>query len=120
MDIPKKYFQDKFVLLLLSANVFITVLVIVLITFRIGSGHSDFIVQCRDCSNFQSISRFSNGSVLDIWAFGIFALAVAVFHTILSIRLFKINRQVSVIALGLGTLLLVISLIVSNALLYLR
>lgn len=120
MEIPKKYFQDKLVLLFQSINVFLALLVIALIAFRIGPGHTDYIVQCRDCSNFQSISRFSNGSVLDIWAFCIFAIAVAVFHTILSIRLFKINRHVAVIILALGTLLLVISLIVSNALLYLR
>ncbi|HET8708748.1 MAG TPA: hypothetical protein VFL85_00540 [Candidatus Saccharimonadales bacterium] len=120
MEIPKKYFQDKFVLLFLSINVFLMVLIAALIAFRIGPGHTDYIVQCRDCSNFQSISRFSNGSVLDIWAFSLFALAVTVFHTVLSIRLFKINRHVSVIVLAMGTLLLVISLIVSNALLYLR
>jgi hypothetical protein len=120
MEIPKKYFQDKLVLLFLSVNVFLTVLIIALIAFRIGSGHTDYIVQCRDCSNFQSISRFSNGSALDIWAFSVFALAVTAFHSLLSIRLFRINRHVSVIVLALGSLLLVISLIVSNALLYLR
>lgn len=120
MDIPKKYFQDRLVLLFLSANAFIMVLTLVLIALRIGSGHSDYIVQCRDCSNFQSISRFSNGSAIDILAFMAYSIVITAFHAVLSIRLFHISRQLAVVVLALGTLLLVISLIVSNALLYLR
>jgi len=117
MNLPKKYFQDKLVLLLLSVNTFITVLSLVLIALRVGSGHTDYLVQCRDCSNLQAIGRFTKGDVTDILAFMAFALGVMAIHTFLSIRLFNIHRQLAVVVLALGTLLLVITIIVSNALL---
>jgi hypothetical protein len=120
MNIPKKYFQDKLILLLLSVNAFIVLLTLVLIALRIGSGHSDYIVQCRDCSNLQAISRFAKGGITEILAFMIYSVVIMAIHSILSVRLFRINRQLSVVVLALGTMLLVTSLIVSNALLFLR
>jgi hypothetical protein len=117
MNFPKKYFQDKLVLLLLSANAFLTVLVLVLIALRIGSGHTDYLVQCRDCSNIQAVGRFTKGSLSDILAFMVYAAMVMAVHTLLSIRLYRVHRQLAVIILALGTLLLVIAMIVSNALL---
>jgi hypothetical protein len=120
MEIPKKYFQDKVVLLLLSVNAFLVVITAVMIALRIGSGHADYIVQCRDCSNVQAISRFIKGGIGEILAFMVFSVGIAVAHTILSIRFFKINRQLTVVVLAMGTLLLVLSFIISYALLLLR
>jgi len=43
-----------------------------------------------------------------------------VFHVFISLRVFLIHRQLAAVVLALGTLLLVLALIVSNALLVLR
>lgn len=120
MKFSKQYFQDKFILLLLSVNAFLVVLTILLILFRLGSGHTDYLVQCRDCSNLQAIGRFTKGSLTDILAFIVFVLGVFSIHTGLSARLFSIHRQLSVVVLAMGTLLLVTTMIVSYALLSLR
>ena len=53
-------------------------------------------------------------------AFVGFVLLVLVAHTMLSLRTYRIHRQLSVVVLALGILLLVLALIVSNALLLLR
>ncbi len=120
MNFPKTYFQDKLVLLLLSINAFLMMLTIIFIALRLGSGHSDYLVQCRDCSNLQAIGRFTKGGLTDILAFIVYVLAIFGIHTALSVKLFAIHRQLSVVILSLGSLLLVIAMIISYALLSLR
>jgi len=121
MTISKKYFHDHLVLLLLSINVFLTLLASVLILVRISTGHgSGFFVQCRDCSNPAAIGRFTTGTVVDLLAFIVFVFVVLAVHTVLSMRAYDIHKQLSVAILGLGILLLVLAIIVSNALLVLR
>lgn len=120
MTVPKKYFQDKLILLLLSVNAFLMAFTLIQIALRIGSGHSDFIVQCRDCSNLQSISRFTKGSIAQILAFMVFVIGIMGAHSILSVKLYHIHRQLSVVVLAMGSLLLLLALLVSNALLMLR
>ena len=120
MTIPKKFFQDKIILLLLSVNAFLTAFVLIQIALRVGSGHADYIVQCRDCSNLQSISRFTKGGITQILAFIVFALGVMGIHSVLSVKLYAIHRQLSIVVLAMGSLLLLLALLVSNALLMLR
>lgn len=114
----KSYFQDRLVLLLLSVNAFMALLGTLLILFRIGSaGRNGFIVQCRDCSDMGAINRFTTGHAADILAFIGFALIVLVTHVFLSWRSYRIRRQLSLVILVLGTLLLIEATIVSYALL---
>lgn len=121
MATPKKYFHDHLVLLLLSADAFLTLLASAFILLRLSSGHGNgFIVQCRDCSNPLAINKFTTGSVTDLLSFIAFAFVVLGIHTLLSMRAYRIHRQLAVTILGLGVLLLVLTIIVSNALLVLR
>lgn len=117
MHIPKKYLNDKLVLLLVSVNVFLTLLTIILIALRLGSGHSSYIVQYR--ANL-GINAFQTGSIVDLLAFMAFVVIVVVLHTVLSIKTYRIHRQLASIILALGSVLLVVAIIVSNALLVLR
>ncbi|HSW37319.1 MAG TPA: hypothetical protein VLG37_03050 [Candidatus Saccharimonadales bacterium] len=118
---PKKYFHDHFVLLLLSINAFLTFLATVFILLRLSTGHGNgYIVQCRDCSNNLAINRFTTGSVTGLLSFIGFAFLVLTIHTVLSMRAYHINRQLSTAILMLGVLLLVLTIIVSNALLVLH
>lgn len=118
MTIPKKYFHDRLVLLLLSINVFLAFLATVWVLFKLDSGRSaGYIVQYRGSLG---ISALKTGDASELIGFIGFAVLVLVVHTILSIKAYNIKREVSVVILGFGVLLLVLSIIVSNALLVLR
>jgi hypothetical protein len=118
MPAAKNYFQDRLVLLLLSVNAFLAFLATLSVLFRLqGAGSNGFIVQYRADLG---LSAFKTGSGLSIVSFIAFAILVFAIHALLSLRTYHIRRQLSVVILSLGTLLLVLSIIVSNALLVLR
>src|SRR3954470_15585177 len=97
MATPKKYFHDHLVLLLLSVNAFLAVAGSIFILVRLSTSHGNgFIVQCRDCSNPAAINKFTTGSVVDLLSFIAFAALVLTIHTILSLRAYKIHRQLAV------------------------
>ncbi len=121
MAISKKYFHDHFVLLLLSINAFLTIVGTIFILLRLSTGHgTGFIVQCRDCSNPLAINKFTNGSIVGLLSFVAFLVLVLAVHTILSMRAYKIHRQLAIGILALGVLLLIMTIIISNTLLVLR
>ena len=118
MAAPKKYFHDHFVLLLLSINAFLAVAGSIFILLRLSTSHgTSYIVQYRASLG---IDAFKTGSVTDLIAFIAFALLVLAIHTVLSMRAYRIHRQLAITILSLGILLLVLTIIVSNALLVLR
>jgi len=112
-----KYFHDRLVLLLLSVNVFLTLLASLSVLLRLQGGGDGFIVQYRAQLG---ISAFKTGSVSHMLAFVGFAILVLIAHTFLSWRTYAIKRQLSILILALGSLLLIMNVIVSNALLALR
>lgn len=115
---PKKYFQDHFILLLLSVNAFLAFGTIALILVRLSAGHGDsYIVQYRSSLG---INAFQTGSVIDILSFIAFALLVLAIHTLVSLRVYQLSRYLAVVTLSLGALLLVLTMIISNALLVLH
>lgn len=117
MNIPKQYFQDRFILLVLSANVFLVIITLLFLFFRIGTGHSVYFIQYRQNLGADA---FTAGSLWQLLSFGLFAVFVAAFNLFLSIRMYLIHRQLSVVVLGMATVLLLFGLVVSNALLILR
>jgi hypothetical protein len=112
-----KFFHDRLVLLLLSVNTFLALLITLSVLFRLQGAGTGYIVQYRAQLG---IGAFKTGSVSQILAFVVFAVFVVVAHTMLSQRAYHLRRELSVLILGLGTLLLVIGVIVSNALLALH
>jgi hypothetical protein len=118
MATPKKYFHDHLVLLLLSVDTFLAFLASIFVLLRLSAGHGNgYIVQYRPVLG---INSYKTGSVTGLLSFIAFALVVLAIHVILSMRAYHVHRQLAVVILGLGTLLLVLSIIVSNALLVLR
>lgn len=118
MATPKKYFHDHFVLLLLSINAFLAVAGSIFILLRLSTSHgTGYIVQYRASLG---INAFKTGGVADILAFIAFAVLVVAIHTLLSLRIYPIHRQLAITVLSLGILLLVLAIIISNALLVLR
>ncbi|HEX7633147.1 MAG TPA: hypothetical protein VF401_02355 [Candidatus Saccharimonadales bacterium] len=118
MATPKKYFHDHLVLLLLSVNAFLAVAGSIFILVRLSTSHGNgYIVQYRSSLG---INAFKTGSVVDLLAFVGFALLVLAIHAMLSLKVYHIHRQLAIAILSLGILLLLLTIIVSNALLVLR
>jgi hypothetical protein len=118
MATPKKYFQDHVVLLLLSINVFLAFSTAVFVLLRLSAGHGNgYIVQYRSTLG---INAFLPGGVSSLLSFIAFAFLVLVVHATLSMRTYRISRQLTLIILSLGILLLVLAIIISNALLVLH
>jgi len=114
----RSYFHDHLVLLLLSVSGFLAFFGSVYFIIRIASSHgSAFIVQFR---SILGINAFKPGSLMDMLAFVVFAIMVFVVHGVLSYRTYHIHRQLTITILSLGSLLLLLNIIVSNALLVLR
>lgn len=118
MASTKKYFHDHLVLLLLSINAFLAIFGSIFMLLRLSTGQgSGYIVQYR--SNL-GINAFQTGSVIDLLSFVAFAALVLAAHSILSLKAYHVHRQLAIAILGLGILLLVLTIIISNALLVLR
>ena len=119
MHIPKKYLHDKFVLSFLSIILFLMLVCIILVLLRFGSSGATngYIVQFR--ANL-GISAFKTGSLTSILSFPLFAVLTSVIGIVLSAKVYAIRRQLALTVMALTTLLLVLAIIVSNALLVLR
>lgn len=118
MDIPKNYFHDRLVLLLLTVNAFITGLVSILILLRLDSSRAEsYIVQYR--SNL-GVDAFQSGGSSTFIAFIVFVLLIMGMHTVLSMRVYQKHRQLALLVLYFALFLLVMALFVSNALLVQR
>ncbi len=118
IQVPEKYFHDRLILLLLSVNTFVVLLNTVLVLLRLDTGRADsFIVQYR--ANL-GLSGFEVGSATTFWSFILFGVLVLVGNTLLSMRIYEMHRRYALVILALSTLLIVLTLIVTNALLTLR
>lgn len=118
MASAKKYFHDRMVLLLLSVNGFLMILAVLSVLLRLGGGGEGFIVEYRE--NIGVSNAFKPGQVGQILVFIAFTLLVFGVHTLLSHRVYAIRRQLSLLALAMGSVLLGLTIIVANALLALH
>jgi hypothetical protein len=118
MSGEKKYFHDHLVLLLLSLNAFLAVAGSIFILLRLSTSHgTSYIVQYRSSLG---VNAFQTGTVVQLISFVAFAALALAVHTMLSLRAYKIHRQLAITILSLGILLLILGVIISNALLALR
>jgi hypothetical protein len=112
----QKYFHDRVVLLLLSANIGLAILTAVSLLFRLSSSSNQvYITQFRQNCAFEC--TFKQGGKSGLISFIIFVLLVTGFHAFMSKRIYHVRRHLSLIILGLGTVLIVMAAVVSNALL---
>ncbi|HSX45133.1 MAG TPA: hypothetical protein VLF39_03460 [Candidatus Saccharimonadales bacterium] len=117
MTIPKNYFRDRLILLLVSINVFLTLLGCGLIALNLSGSASSasYIVQYR--ANL-GLSAPKVGNASTFIEFMLFAVFTLVFNNILSIRVYHIKRHFSIVILSLTLLLLLLVVVVSNVLLF--
>jgi len=116
---PKKFFHDQLVLLLLTVNAFLALFVIVSVLLQLSSSNTaSYIVQYRP--SFGEVNSFQSGSIIELFSFIVFGLLALITHTLLSLRAYKVRRQLALAILSLGILLQLLNVIISNALLSLR
>lgn len=113
----KKFFHDRWILLLLSASLFVTVFNTLAILLRLDSSRGSYIVQYRDNLG---LGAYKAGDSSTFWLFIIFGIMIFVFQILLSRRAYKMHRQYAIVISALCLLLLVLTLLVSNSLLALR
>jgi hypothetical protein len=118
MATSKKYFHDHFVMLLLSVNAFLVLAGSVFILLRLSTSQGNgYIVQYRPSLG---INAYRTGSVVELVGLVAFLLLVLGIHSVLSYRAYRLHRQLAIMVLALGTLLAILTIIISNALLVLR
>jgi hypothetical protein len=117
--IPKKYFYDKIVLLLLSILSFLVVITVLSVLIRItaGQGSGDYFIEYRSNAG---ISAFQTGDLMAVLSFIAFVGVTLIISVVLSMKSYRIKREISLIVLALGIVLTLVAAIVSNALLALR
>lgn len=66
------------------------------------------------------ISAFKTGGITAILSFVLFALLILIINVALSVRTYEVRRELSIAVLASGVLLLILTIVVSNALLVLH
>ena len=117
MATEKRYIHDKLILLIVSTNFFLAILSAIMLILRLGNSSPNYhIIQYR---SDLGLSAFKNGTEVSLYAFIVFVWITVIVSTILSYRSYSIKRDFSIIILSLSLLLIVLSMIVSNALIVL-
>ena len=113
----RPYFHDRFVLLLLTINIFLTFVCIAAVLLRLGDTGNSYIQSYR--ANL-GLNAYNVGGVGQIISFAVFSLAVLIGQFYFSFKLYDVRKQIAWIVMLMATLLLLLSIIVSNSLLQLR
>lgn len=114
MSTPKRYIHDRLILLLLSVSAFFVIFGSLQIALRLGGRNSGYIVEYR--ANL-GVSHFKPGSAWGVANFIFFMLLIMAVNTFISLRIYHVRRQYAATVLGLGIVLLILTIVVSNALL---
>lgn len=117
MSNTRKFFHDRFILFMLTINVFLASVIVISVFFRLGDTSENYIQSFR--SNL-GLSAITVGGVGEIISFAIFAVALTVAHVFMGLQFYKIRITVAWTLMVLTSLLLLLCLIVSSALLQLR
>ncbi len=119
MTDTKHFIQDRTALLLVSANSFLALAAVVLVLLKVNAtkGTVNYIISYRASLG---IDGYTQGGVWDIMSFVAAALIFLVIAIFLGYRTYRIRRELSLVILALTLPLLVLLIIVSNALLFLR
>jgi hypothetical protein len=88
-----------------------------MLLLRLGNSSPNYhIIQYR---SDLGLSAFKNGTALSLYAFLVYVWLTLVIGAVLSYKTYYVRRDYSIIVLALGSLLIILSMIVSNALIVL-
>jgi hypothetical protein len=118
MTIPSRYFHNRSILLFLIINSTLVLIGTLLILFRLDSDTTtSYIIEYR--ANL-GIGEYEIGSSLDVAGFVFFLLINFLLSVLISLRTFAYRRHVAVMILAICSLVSLLTIIVSNALMALR
>jgi phosphate starvation-inducible membrane PsiE len=118
MEIPKKFLQDKTILLLVTLIMLLLVIGVswVLLRFDVSKNPTTVVAYRPNISG----ASYQSGKPVDIYSMAVYIAITAVAGVFLSARIYKIRRSVSVFLLSSTVLLLILATIVANSLISLQ
>jgi phosphate starvation-inducible membrane PsiE len=118
MEIPKKFLQDKTVLLLITLIMLLLVIgvSVVLLRFDVSKNPTTVVAYRPNISG----ASYQSGKPIDIYSMALYIVITAVAGVFLSARIYKIRQAVSVFILSSTALLLILATIVANSLISLQ
>lgn len=112
----KKFFNDRTMLLLTAGNTLLAALSVLSIVLRLGTTtHTEGLI--GEYRSNLGLSAFHPGDTLTFVGFILFIVLVLGYHTLLAYRVYHVRRDLTLVVMGLGTLLILLAAIVSNSLL---
>lgn len=118
MQLSKKFFYDRLVLVLLALNTFFALVGSLFLLLRLDGGDGgSYIVSYRSNLTFDA---FAAGSAVHFVYFVVVSVFILLLHSYVAMRLYEPRKGFSLVVLALGTLLLALIMIVTNALFVLR
>ena len=118
MVAPKKYLNDRVVLLLLTLMGIMLVIGVSLVLMRFDPSRNPTTTIAYRPS--VTGTQYQSGKPLDIYLMAVFMLLTAAAALVLSVRTYHIRRFLSVFILASTLFLLTVAIIVSNALISLQ
>jgi hypothetical protein len=118
MDIPKKFLQDKAVLLLITLIMLLLVIgvSVVLLRFDVSKNPTTVVAYRPNISG----ASYQSGKPVDIYSMAFYIAFTAVAGVFLSARIYRVRRAVSVFILSSTAFLLILATIVANSLISLQ
>jgi hypothetical protein len=113
----KKYFQDRPILFLNLVVILGTLINIISTVLRIDTSQNIVILRYQVALG---LAGFERGSMLQLYSFALAALLMAVVAILISARLYKQRRSLSILILSLTIIALLFNLVVSDAILKLQ
>lgn len=114
MDIPKKFWHDRLVLLLVTLMAILVVIGIsvVLLRFDVSRNPTTIVAYRPNITGTQYLS----GKPIDIYSMAVYMVVVSVAAVIISARVYVAKRPAAIFLLGSTVFLLILSTIVANSL----
>jgi hypothetical protein len=114
VELPKKYLQDRGVLILLTviAGLVVIGVSVVLLRFDVSRNPTTVVAYRPNVAGTQYIS----GRPLDIYSLAVFMVLVAAASVVLSARVYEYKRPAAMFLLTSTVFLLILATIVSNSL----
>src|SRR3990167_2723849 len=118
MELPKKFFHDRTVLLLvmLLSVLLVIGVSLVLLRFDVSNNPTTIVAYRPNISG----GSYQSGMPIDIYSLALFMIITAFAAVILSARTYFVQRYVSIFILVSSLFLLILSTIVANSLISLQ
>lgn len=118
MELPKKYLHDRLILGLLTLMAILVVIGVSLVLLRFDPSRNPTTTAAYR-PNITG-TQYQSGKPIDIYSLAIFMIFTSAAALLLSVRTYNVRRFVSVFILASTVFILILSMIVSNALISLQ